>query len=103
MSLSSSPFDFGRMAMDSTGSSGADTGMTTGVPLGARVSPVSVFDNLGTATRSPAWALDIDSVSLPRSSCKAWRRSSPWVRGFVSTVSGRMVPDTTRRSEILPM
>ena len=39
------------------------SGTTTGVPLGARVSPVAVSDSLGTATMSPAWA-SLDGLGL---------------------------------------
>ena len=56
MSLSSSPFDRGLMATDSTAGSGSGAGTSTGVPLGASVSPVAVSASLGTATMSPAWA-----------------------------------------------
>ena len=58
MSLSSSPLDLGRMATDSDHRlRAAATGTTTGVPLGARVSPVAVSESLGTATMSPGLGL----------------------------------------------
>ena len=74
MSLSSSPLDLGRMATDRTTGSGGRMGTTTGVPLGARVSPVAVSESLGTATMSPAWASSTGWASLPRSSCRMCSR-----------------------------
>ncbi len=102
MSLSSSPLERGRMAIDSTGGDGGGAGAITGVPFGARVSPVVVSDSLATATRSPAGTSATGSCSLPRRVNRAWSRSSVWLRGLVSTASGRMVPDRTRSIEILP-
>ena len=63
---------------------------------------MAVSDSLGTATMSPACASVAGWASLPRRSCSTCSRSSAWLRGLVSTVSGRIVPDSTRRSEILP-
>ena len=77
---------------------------TTGVPLGARVSPVAVSASLATATMSPAGA------SVTGSSCSLPRRAEQAVQPLVGVgagvdedvSSGRMVPDSTLNSEILP-
>ena len=102
INLSSSPFDFGWMAIDNTGSSGGGAGTVTGVAFGASVSPVARSASLATAAMSPAGTSVTLSCSLPRSVKSAWSRSSLWVRGLVSMVSGLIVPDRTLNIEILP-
>ena len=81
---------------------GLGEGMTTGVPLGARVSPVACRSGGGRATKSPATASSTGEASLPRSTSRTCSRSSVRVRGLVSTASGRTVPETTLHSEIRP-
>ena len=75
----------------------------TGVPLGARVSPVPVAGQPGhgdeVARPPPPRPTE---ASWPRSDSSTWSRSSVRVRGLVRTASGRRVPDSTLQSEIRP-
>ena len=74
-------------------------GTTTGLPLGASVSLVSVLPSLATAPRSPATSSVICTCSLPRSANKPCKRSSADVRELIRWRSGLIVPEITLKSE----
>ena len=90
------------MAIDSTGSAPATRGTCTGVPLGAKLSPVIVSPSLATAARSPAGTSGTSMCSLPRRVKRAWSFSSVWVLALVRTVSGLIVPDRTLKIDTFP-
>ncbi len=77
-------------------------GTVTGLPLGARVSPVAVAASLATAPMSPATSSEAVSCSLPRTVSRPCSRSSVPVRLFTRWSSGRTVPDSTRNRLTCP-
>ena len=103
MSLSSSPLDLGRMATDRTTGSGGAAGHDDRGALGGQ--------GVAGGGVGRAWARPRCRRPGPRPPagppCPAGAAgrgasASAWVRGLVRTVSGLIVPDSTRRSEILP-
>ena len=101
-SLSSSPFDFGSMAMARRGS-GRSSGVSVAVsPLATSVSPVAVWASLATAPMSPAGTSATVSCSLPRK-VNSWpTRSSAFRVEFSREESGRARPLNTRNRLIRP-
>ena len=90
------------MATARSGSKVAGGATITGVPLGARVSPVVVSLSLATANRSPAGTSVSVSCSLPLRANRACSFSSLWERGLVRVMSGLMVPESTFISDTRP-
>ncbi len=115
-SLSSSALDFATMATGSSGSGISQGSISSGWSLAERVSPVSALPSLATAQMSPAMhcatvrcVLPSGEVSAPTFSSTSWSsrpRSEPgkeleWPE-TCTVVSGRMVPENTRTSEMRP-
>ena len=81
ISLSSSPLAFGCTAIDSKGVGAGRASMTTGLPFGARVSPVRTSASFGTAMMSPACA---SLTGSPPSRASAAGRAGAPRRGCAS-------------------